>query len=187
MVGQKTLRRLLPSLLLPLALSAGCKAPIETRVNRHPSRSMEGRTRYTWIATTPSGDPRESEKTVTPIVHEVVNADFKKRGYTLSTDGADFRVRYLVVLYQETSKSRGLTTFSGIGDEGNWEEWYEPLEASSDRSFDQASLILECVEADSKKFIWRGTAWAAVNLKAKQSKQDRQVREAIEKLLAEFP
>ncbi|MEE8105905.1 MAG: DUF4136 domain-containing protein [Planctomycetota bacterium] len=187
MVGQKTSRRLLKGSLLLLALSAGCKAPIETRVNRHPGRSMEGRSRYTWILNTPSGDPKESEKNVTPIVHEMVNADFKKRGYTLAADGADFRVRYLVVLYQETSKSRGLTTFSGRGGDDNWEEWYEPLEKTGDRSFDQASLILECVEADSKKFIWRGTAWAAVNMKAKQRDRDRQVREAIAKLLAEFP
>jgi hypothetical protein len=191
MVGQRLWRRLLPSLLLLLALGAGCKATIETRVNRHPSRTMEGRSTYTWIDTKPSGDPNESVKDVTPVVHEVVDADFKKRGYTLAGNGAgncaDFRIRYLVVLYEETSTSSGMTTFSGRGGEEYWQEWYEPPQQREDRSIDLGSLILECVEADSKKFIWRGTAWAAVDLTAKQSEQDTQVRDAVTKLLADFP
>ena len=187
MSGQKMWRRLLPVLLAMLAI-AGCKTQIETRVNRHPSRKMDGRTSYIWMEYKPSGDARENAENVAPLIRKMVDADFQKRGYTSAGEAKpDFRIRYLVVLYEETQEIERRPEFSGVGSEDNLGEWYEPLEQTGTRSIDQASLILECVEPDSKKFIWRGTAWAAVSLKASQREQEQQVRTAITKLLKDFP
>jgi hypothetical protein len=48
-------------------------------------------------------------------------------------------------------------------------------------------LIVDIVDMRSRQLVWRGTAEARVDESADPERRDARVREAVEKLFAEFP
>ena len=53
-------------------------------------------------------------------------------------------------------------------------------------TYDQGSLIIDIVEPDSRKLIWRGSATDEVNFSNTPEQKERKINEAVEKLLEPF-
>ena len=53
--------------------------------------------------------------------------------------------------------------------------------------FDQGLLVLDIVDPQTKKLIWRGTAKDAVDLSWSQQRKTAKISEAVQKMLSRFP
>lgn len=53
--------------------------------------------------------------------------------------------------------------------------------------YQQGTLLLDVVKADNKQLIWRGTATDEVYPELGQEAREKRLREAVQKILAQFP
>ena len=53
--------------------------------------------------------------------------------------------------------------------------------------YQQGTLLLDVVKADNKQLIWRGTATDEVYPEPGQEAGEKRLREAVQKILAQFP
>ena len=144
---------------------------------------------YAWVSRA-KRDPiltRINDEFVESRVQQAVNSQLATKGYQMQTSGTpDFLVSYYASLraklrvrtdydgYREPSGSLGSSSYAG----GTRTRVYD---------FDQGLLVLDIVDADTKKLMWRGTAKDAVDLSWSQQRKTAKISEAVRKMLSQFP
>ena len=53
--------------------------------------------------------------------------------------------------------------------------------------YEEGTLLLDIVDSQTKKLIWRGTVSAVVDADAEPEKRKARIQEAVQKALADFP
>ena len=69
---------------------------------------------------------------------------------------------------------------------GYWGGYWGPG-GTSTYEYEEGSLILDFVDAKSKKLIWRGAAKAEVNRVNTPEKAEKLISEAVQEILKNFP
>jgi Domain of unknown function (DUF4136) len=164
---------------LVLAMAAAAMAQqVETTVDRTADFSKY-RTFSIEIAT-PWGNPIGEKN----MLAELTDA-FTAKGWALDTQGSP-NARILV--HGATEEKQRLDTFYTGGYGGGYGGWGWGGVGSSTTTvseFTQGTLVVDIFDAATKTLIWRGVAQD--ELKAKQTKREKQATKAVTKLLRDFP
>ena len=164
---------------------SGCST-IKVTSDYNPAVSFSEFQTYEWISDEPkkTGDPRIDGNTLLQNrVRSAVNNSLASKGYQKVTSGKpDFLVTYHVTLDKQT-KIQTINTYNHYGPGWGWGYGNETFVYT----YDQGSLIIDFVEPDSRKLIWRGSATDKVNFSNSPEKKEQKINEAVEKLLEQFP
>ena len=126
---------------------------------------------------------RKDEGELTDIdrkrIREAAAAELGARGFAFNETAPDFRVAM-----HGGTKTRVRVTDSGYRyGPGPWWGGH----GVDVYQYEEGTLILDVVDAKSNELIWRGTATGVVNPDATPEQKEKQIREAVTKMLANFP
>jgi hypothetical protein len=151
---------------LALLLACGCQTPMEIHSGFGPGVN------YTRFGSTFAWWPekvarvaghRALNPTLDEFLRQTITDSLVARGYKLQAgEQADFLVDYGVV-----RKSRG---------DSSWAPMYE-----------EGSLIIDILDGQSHKPVWRGSATAHLNESIPPPEQKRRIAEAVRRILEGFP
>jgi len=165
---------------LTLVLGA-CAGKMAIQSDLDPAASLDSYGTYAWSRLgRVSGDVR-----VTPALNRQIRDDIDRhladKGYSRVTSNADFSVMYQVTIEGETIVQT-LDWYSG----SNFKETVATPRATA-RNYEEGTLIIDVMEGQTERLIWRGTATAEVRQRVSLEDRSDRVAEAVQKVLAEFP
>ena len=174
--------------LLALAVSACSGMRVESDFD--PQHSFARYSTYAWLDRAVGRDLQSGVAELSPIITEVVDQELaRKRFFTGVASAADFLVGYHVAV-QGRIDVNSVNSYYRHGPADA--PWHYPglIGVAADpytTFFEEGTLIIDVVDARSRRLVWRGTAQAEVNRTATREEQDERVREAVRKILREFP
>jgi hypothetical protein len=117
-------------------------------------------------------------------VKNAVNAEMKAKGLMMTSDNPDF-----LIAEHLGKKDKVQVTDWGYGygpHGGYWGGYWGPGGVST-YEYEEGSLILDFVDAKSKKMIWRGVAKAQIDSADTPEKKEKLINEAVNELLKNYP
>ena len=116
---------------------------------------------------------------------EELAAAFKAKGWNQLPEDGSPDVHILV--HGATKEKKQLNTFytGGYGGYYGWGWGGVGSSSTTVSEYTEGTLVLDIFDASTKALIWRGVAQD--ELKAKQTKREKQASKAIAKLLKDFP
>ena len=109
-------------------------------------------------------------------------AELERKGYTAESAAPDLLVSYAVALDAPLSEA---DLNEAYADEFPVEVPEPP--ADQELSYHQGALIVDVVDAGSRKLLWRGAVMAEVGMDVSEEEKDRRVRLGVQILLSHFP
>jgi hypothetical protein len=165
---------------------AGCST-FKIADDYDPSADFASFHSYAWAPAESEApkDPRVENDLLEARVHESVDAELSAKGFSLATAGAtpDFWVTYHAALEAKidvTTIQQSYPYYRGYSRWGGYSETYV-------RQFDEGTLILDVIDPETEKLIWRGSAQARVNDSSTPEKRSKRVRDAVAAILERFP
>jgi hypothetical protein len=172
-------------LILGLSL-AGCSA-FTINTDYDPGASFLELRTYDWAPaeTEAPKDPRVENDLLEARVHDAVDAELSARGYSQVAEGeaADFWVTYhagVEAKIDVTTIQQAYPYYRGYSRWGGYSETYV-------RNYDEGTLILDVIDPETDRLIWRGSAQAQVNDRSTPEKREKRVRDAAAAILDRFP
>ena len=123
------------------------------------------------------------------FAHQLAARGFEKR----VSGKPDFWVTYHVTLDRTASVAMLNDDFNyGPGWGWSYGYAYRPDSSYGSRGryvyeYDEGTLLLDVVDPQSRQLIWRGSATDEVNLSANAEMKQKQINEAVTRLLKQFP
>ena len=114
-------------------------------------------------------------------IKKAANAELQAKGLILTSENPDFLIAADIV----TKEKQRITTwgypyydsYRTYG--GSWElDYYQ---------YEEGTVILDFLEPVSKKLIWRGAAKVALDYANTPEKRDKLIKEAVHKILQNYP
>lgn len=141
---------------------------------------------YAWVPRA-KRDPiltRINDEFVESRTQQAVNGQLTAKGYKMQTSGTpDFLVSY----YASVTEKLRVSTNYDVYSEASGSLGSQSYVGSRAHEFDQGLLVVDIVDAGTKKLMWRGTAKDAVDLSWGEQKKAARIDEAVQKLLSKFP
>ena len=146
-----------------------------------PAVSFDSYGTYAWSPNQrASGDVRVTPALTTQI-RDDMDQHLADKGYVRVDTGADFSVTWLVTIEGETIVQT-LDYYSG----SNFKATVGTTGPTT-RRYEEGMLIIDVMEGQSDRLIWRGTAPAEVRQRPSMEERSSRVADAVQKVLAEFP
>jgi len=150
---------------------------------------------YSWLPAPElkTGAPKVQYGTLLEArLKSLVDEQLAARGFAKNADKPDFLVTYHVAVEDKVSVTY-INELYGYGP--GWGTSYRrnmlhhgyPGTTAMVNEYQQGTLILDMVRNSDKQLIWRGTAVAEVYPDLSREAKEKRLREAVEKLLANFP
>jgi hypothetical protein len=118
-------------------------------------------------------------------VKKAVNAELQAKGLMMTSDNPDFLIaQHLGTKDKVQVRNLGYDYGPRRGYWGG--DWGGPGGVST-YEYEEGSLILDFVDAKSKKMIWRGAANAEVQNIDTPEKREKLISEAVHEILKKFP
>jgi hypothetical protein len=127
---------------------------------------------YAWL---PIQMTEPGNRFVEDIFRRAVDRVLQAKGYSEVSDSPDFMI----------SMYLGMITRSEIIDSGYRAEGWEG--ASHVHIYEEGTLIMDVLEASTRKVIWHGRATEAMSIEARQEAMTEAHNHAVEALLEHFP
>jgi len=124
---------------------------------------------YNWL---PMPDNTEIKPLTVKRLQNAVNTQLKEKGLTLTSDNPDFLIEMLVSTRKKVDPnvlSRGHRDLRRV--------YY----------YEEGTLILDFVDAQSNELVWRGVARGILEDKPTPEKQEEKINTAVEKMLKDYP
>ncbi|MCY1082165.1 DUF4136 domain-containing protein [Archangium lansingense] len=181
--------------LLVLGL-ASCTT-IKTNTNYDPNavQQVSAYRTYSWLPAKEGGNPRVYNPIIQARVQQAVDRELQARGYQKVEEGqpSDFKVGWHGAIDHKVDVDY-INSYYGYG----WDPWYDPfygpvayggagVTTPVVREYSEGTLILDVVDADANKLVWRGTAQAELSENVDANKSQKLINEATHKLLEKFP
>ena len=117
-------------------------------------------------------------------VKKAVNAELQAKGLMMTSNNPDF----LIAEHLGKKDKVQVTNWGYDYDRHDryWGEYRGPVGISI-HEYEEGSLILDFVDAKSKKMIWRGVAKADINNVDTPEKKEKLINEAVQEILKNFP
>jgi Domain of unknown function (DUF4136) len=117
-------------------------------------------------------------------VKNAVNAELKAKGLMMTSDNPDF----LIAEHLGKKDKVQVTDWGyGYGPHGGYRGGYWGPGGASTYEYEEGSLILDFVDAKSKKMIWRGVAKAQIDSADTPEKREKLINEAVNEILKNYP
>lgn len=168
-------------LVFSTALLAGCAGRMVIQAEQDPAVTFDAYRTYQWA-------PRLraiQDVRVTPALRAQIRNDVDRyladRGYLRVDSDADFSVSFQVTIEGQTI----VQTLDGyVGS-----IWTEDLArpGTSLRRYEEGTLIIDALDGESERLIWRGSATAEVRQRVGVEDRSERVAEAVRKVLERFP
>jgi hypothetical protein len=122
-------------------------------------------------------------------ITEAIRNEMVQKGFQETDTNPDLLVNPVAILKDRTSVSAN-TNYYGYGGVYRPYYWGTGVGVSSSTSYDvyhykEGSLIIDVVEASSKKLIWQGVGNKEIDAKAKDP--DAKIRAAVTSIMKSFP
>jgi hypothetical protein len=117
-------------------------------------------------------------------VKSAVNDELKDKGLMMTSDNPDF------LIAEHLGKKDKIQVTDWGYDYGPYRGYWGRYPAPGGISvseYEEGSLILDFVDAKSKKMIWRGVAKAVVDRANTPEKREKLINEAVQEILKNFP
>jgi hypothetical protein len=175
---------------------ASCSS-IQTRTNYDPSavQKIDGFHTYAWLPMKAGSDPNIYNPIIQERVHRAVDAQLQARGFQRVAPGQspDFKVGWHGAVEQKVDVDT-IDNYYGY----LWDPWFDPFFGpvgyggsggveTQTREYREGTLILDVVDANSNKLVWRGTAQTELAKSTNASKSQKLIDRAAEKMLKDFP
>jgi hypothetical protein len=112
-------------------------------------------------------------------VKRAVNAELKAKGLMMTSDNPDFLIAGPLVKKEEVQ-------VMNVGS-GYVPAWGGPMSDGGTSEYEEGSIIMDFVDAKSKKMIWRGVAKAEIDNADTPEKKEKLINEAVQEILKNFP
>jgi len=143
-----------------------------------------------WLPASPTGDPRVDNDLVDARIRRAVEQSLAARGYTKTSTGeGDFGIGYHGFIEGKIDV-RTIDRYYGYGPGWGRYGGYYPGRVATETyvdQYDEATLILDIVDRDSRKLVWRGSTSARVRAEQTPEKRDARTQQAVDAILAKFP
>jgi hypothetical protein len=137
---------------------------------------------WAWFPEPPAttGDLRLDNPLLHKRIRESIEAVMAARGYPRTqVKEADFLVAPHAAI---ESRLDAQTIQTGYGYGAGWGRTETYID-----QYEQGTLVIDFVTPDRKNLLWRGTATARLNEAKNPAQRDIRMRDAIERILAQFP
>jgi hypothetical protein len=164
---------------------AGCYT-IRVRADADPRFDFSSIRTYAWLPDPPGmdGDPELHNELIDRRVRRVVNRELDALGYELvPVAEADIHVTYYLAL--ETHVQWRVVATRYQYSRAGWVERHRT--ESARREYDRGSLLLDLLNPEARRLVWRGSARARVRSDTNVSRRRMQINEAVAKLVARMP
>ena len=179
--------------VLPLVLAA-CTAlsgmEIQTDYDPAAAPRLGGYRTYALLPPPQGTETRVNYERVAPVVTRALDSTLAAKGFQKATDTPDFLVGWHATL-------EGKQRETVIDSQYNYAPYRGPMGRPSTmpsappvrmvREYDEGTLIVDVVDAESKTRIWRGSARAEVSAKVDDEMREARIREAVRRIFEQFP
>ncbi|MFQ5754782.1 MAG: DUF4136 domain-containing protein [Acidiferrobacterales bacterium] len=186
-----TLRTNRRAVMLLLTALAGCST-MQVNTDFDPAADFGILQTYNWMPGPQkvTGDPRLDNEVLEKRIHTAVENQLNAQGFRKqSSRTPDFLVGYHVALEKKLAVST-MNTYYGYRAGWGWSYGVGTSAIGPESytyEYEQGSLILDIVDGDTRRLIWRGSAQTEVNKTASPEKRQAQINEAVKKMLEQFP
>jgi hypothetical protein len=141
---------------------------------------------YRWLPNPETGDRRVDNEIVERRITDAVDRELAAKGYRrLSSGKSDFLVGYHAAIQREL-KATHVNSYYGYGD--GWFPYTQSVYGDTYlQNYLEGTLILDIVDGKADVLVWRGSALAELDTEADQGERDKQVDNAVKKILEGFP
>lgn len=177
------------ALFLTTLVAAGCSG-IKVSQDYDPATNFEPMKTFRWESDTQekTGDPRIDNPLRDSRIREAIERLLADKGFSPSASAAPtFLIRYQYALRQklESGGTAGGVGF-GIGSYGR-RGGIAIGTGNPVREYDEGSMTIDFVDADSQTLLWRGTGNQRFREYKNPEKASRDINTLVEKILAQFP
>ncbi|WP_257454240.1 DUF4136 domain-containing protein [Archangium lipolyticum] len=151
---------------------------------------------YSWLAMKDGADTRIYNPIIQSRVQQAVDQELASRGYKKVEPGEnpDFKIGWHGAI-QDKVEAETINRFYGYA----WDPWYDPfygpvayggsglVPETVIREYQQGTLILDVVDADSNKLVWRGSAQTRLSENMNAEKSQKLINGAVDEMLERFP
>jgi len=172
--------------ILIVALIAGCSG-IQVSQDYDPATGFGSLERFRWETTVQesTGDPRLDNPLRDSRIRKAVEQVLKEKGFSPSKDGeATFLIRYRETLNKKLESAGGIGF--GIGSYGR-HGGVAIGTGNNLRETEEASLIIDFLDSESKTLLWRGTGTRRFKEYDDPAKASQDINRLVEKILEQFP
>jgi len=163
-----------------LVLASGC-ATVSVQHDYDTSVDFGVMKSYAWLKV-PSG--QELDDITIKRVKSAVDSQLALKGITISKDDPDF-----TIAVHGKIKNKVDTVDWGYR-YGRYDRYYSGYGGSrriDTYEYDEGTLLIDFVDAESGDLIWRGSGTGVLDPSASPEKREKGVNEAVAKILAKFP
>lgn len=182
------------SMLLSWVLATASCSTVEIGYDFDPGEDFSDLRSFDWMpepADAPR-DPRIAGNTLfQKQVRDAVTTALEAKGFQpTSTSTPDFLVGYHASFDKRTSV-QVLNNYYGYAPGWGWGygAGYAPYNYPSTYvyEYDEGTLIIDIVDADTRELVWRGSGTDEVNFSASPEKRKAQLNDTVNRVLGNFP
>ncbi len=180
-----------------LVLGLASCSTIQTRTNFDPSavQRIDAFHTYAWLPMKDKTDPAIYNPIVQERVHRSVDRELQARGFQRVAPDAspDFKVGWHGAIEHKVAVDT-IDNYYGY----LWDPWFDPFFGpvgyggaggfdTQVREYREGTLILDMVDAQSNRLVWRGTAETELAERSDAAKSQKLIDRAVDKMLKDFP
>ena len=165
-----------------IGLTVSCASVYDVKYDYDQQANFADLKTYDWM---PVPEKSGINSLVVERVRNAVNTELKAKGLMMSSNNPDF-----LIAEHLGKKDKVQVTDWGYGYGpygGYWGGYWGPNGGVSTYEYQEGSLILDFVDAKSKKLIWRGAAKAEVQDINTPEKSEKVINKAVKEILKKYP
>jgi hypothetical protein len=168
-----------------LTVAAGCGTSIQTNYDYDVNANFESYRTYDWMPV-PVGDSggareaRERNDLLDERIRTNVDAQLQEKGLALDKNTPDLLVVYHVGLKDKVQ----VTDWGYRYSDYYWGWGGRDIDVYN---YQEGTLMLDFIDASTKKLVWRGAGSVAVDSETTPEKSNELVRKVVGKILSKYP
>jgi len=164
-----------------MALTISCSPIYSVKYDYDTKTDFASLKTYDWL---PIPAKADIDKLNIERIKNAVNSQMATKGLRKTPDNPDF----LIASHAGKKEKVRIADWGyGYGRHGRYWGGYGGPRGVDVYKYEEGSLILDFVDAKSKKLIWRGSAKAQTNTVKTPEKRQELIDEAVQKILEKFP
>jgi hypothetical protein len=173
------------SLLALVALLVGCSEKMRVQSDFDKEADFDRYKMWDWLP----GDPGVTENlmiddpSVRKRMEDAVDEGFRNIGYERTSGAPDFFVKYFLGYGDEINRRNIENYYAYL----NYAVFIPQVTQSYTEVWETGTVILDVIDAENKKLVWRGTAETEVNPQAGPRENGPKLQKAIKMMLEKFP